>query len=314
MRVPSELTEFVKKEDDFFIASHFNPEGDALGSSIALHMALKSLGKRSVVFNRDLVPDTYRFLPGSDMVTGVVPAKIDNLLLLDCNSSGRAGLEKCIIGVSAVIDHHLTSDGFGDIRWVVPECPATGLMVFNLLKVMGADISEEMAINLYTAIGIDTGIFRYSNTSYECLAASAELVRMGADPGMIAERLFNNYSRNRFLLLKETLNSIDLRDGIAVTVITAGMYISTGTTSADTENFVNYPLLMGDVQVAMLFRQLGNDSWKVSLRSKGTVDVSIVATAFGGGGHRNAAGCEINAGLQEAKERLLKKLKDIVGL
>ncbi len=312
MKVPAELVDYIKRSNNFLIATHFNPEGDALGSSIALNLSLISIGKSSKVFNKDAVPKTYDFLPGNDVVTDSIPDRIDDLLLLDCNSLDRAGLENCSIGFSAVIDHHKTVNSFGDIRWVLPDAPATGLMVFYLIKALEVELTEEMASNLYAAIGIDTGIFRYPNTTSECMIVASELVKKGADPGYIAERLFNNYSQNRFLLLKETLNSIDLHGDIAVTVVTDKMYEATGTSAADTENFVNYPLLMDGVRVSALFRQLGNESWKISLRSKGLVDISIVATAFEGGGHRNAAGCKIDKALAEAKKELLKKIREVV--
>jgi phosphoesterase RecJ-like protein len=312
VNVPAELVDYIQRSNDFLIATHFNPEGDALGSSIALHLALTSFGKRSTVFNKDKVPETYDFLPRNDVISDTTPDRVDDLLLLDCNALDRAGLEDCSIGFSAVIDHHKTVNSFGDIRWVLPDAPATGLMVFYLIKALNVELTEDMASNLYAAIGIDTGIFRYPNTTSECMIVASELVKKGADPGFIAERLFNNYSQNRFLLLKETLNSIDLYNGIAVTVVTDDMYQSTGTSAADTENFVNYPLLMAGVRVSVLFRQLGNESWKISLRSKGLVDISVVATAFEGGGHRNAAGCRIEESLADAKEKLLKKIQEVI--
>lgn len=312
MRVPGELVRYVKEQDDFFIATHINPEGDALGSSIALHLALQAIGKRSVVFNRDSVPPTYQFLPKCDVVTDTFPGEITKLLLLDCNSPERAGLENHTIGSSAVIDHHKTVDTFGDIKWILPDCPATGLMIYYLIKELGIDINQDMASNLYTAIGIDTGVFRYPNTTSECLTVASELVQKGADPGLIAERLFNNYTKNRFLLLKETLNSIDLHNNVAVTVITDNMYRDTATSAYDTENFVNYPMMMDGVLISVLFRQLDENWWKVSLRSKGVLDISVVATAFGGGGHRNAAGCRINSVLPEAKENVLAKIAEVI--
>ncbi len=312
MKVPGDVIGHLRERDNFFIASHFNPEGDALGSSIALGMALKARGKNVTVFNKDSVPESYEFLPGNDVITDSVPDSIENLLLLDCNSLDRAGLEKSEVKHAVVIDHHKTSNSFGDVQWVIPDAPATGLMIFYLIKELGVDISKDIASNLYTAIGIDTGIFRYPNTTSECLVVASELVIMGADPGLIAERLFNNYSKNRFMLLKEMLSGIEMVDGIAVTVVLDEMYRTTGTVSADTENFVNYPLLMDEVKVSMLLRQIGQKSWKVSLRSKGTIDISAVAAMFDGGGHRNAAGCSISGKLKDAKADLLKAVQDVI--
>ena len=313
MKVPHELTDFFRSRDDFFLATHINPEGDALGSSIALHLALMAMGKRSVVYNRDLVPATYAFLPHSDIVVASHPDRIENLVLIDCNSPERAGMENVSTSCAAVIDHHKTMNGFGDVMWIDPACPAAGLMVYYLIKDMDVEITPEMAVNLYTAIGIDTGIFRYSNTTADCLVAASDLVLRGAEPGMIADRLFNNYSRERFLLLQEMFSTIELHGQAAVMVVSGEMYERTGTTAEDTENFVNYPLMMEDVRVSVLFRQLDENSWKISMRSKGVYDVSTVAVEFGGGGHRNAAGCMIEGDIESVRSAVLERVQRLFG-
>lgn len=311
MNVPEELITFLRSCDDVFIATHIDPEGDALGSSIALSLALGQLGKRSCVFNRDAVPALYAFLPHHRIVTDTAPDSIDTLLLLDCNSRERAGLENANVRFAAVIDHHLTNNGYGDLRWIVPTAPATGLMVFNLVKALGVTITKDMAVNLYTAIGIDTGIFRYVNTSAECLSAASELVVCGADPAFIADRLFNTFSKGRFMLLRCLLETLELHQTVAVASITSEMFADTGTTSADTENLVNFSLQMDEVRVSALIRQVGESSWKVSLRSKGEIDVARVAAQFGGGGHRNAAGCTISGELSSVKRMLLTELQRV---
>lgn len=311
MNVPAELIRFLKNSDDLFIATHIDPEGDALGSSIALSLALGQLGKRTRVFNRDAVPAPYSFLPHYGIVMDTVPHSIDTLVLLDCNSLERAGLKHSIVRFAAVIDHHLTSNGYGDLRWIVPSAPATGLMVFNLVKALGARITQEIAVNLYTAIGIDTGIFRYVNTSAECLAAASELVLSGADPAFIADRLFNTFSKERFMLLRQMLDTLELNGTVAIACITSQMFADTGTTSTDTENLVNFSLQMDDVRVSALIRQVGESSWKVSLRSKGDIDVSRVAVQFGGGGHKNAAGCTVVGDLNSAKSMLLREIQGV---
>ncbi len=312
MKVPRELLDYIDRNDEFVIATHINPEGDALGSSIALHLALKQTGKRSTVFCKDTVPHTYEFLPFHEVVRHDLPDVIERLVLLDCNSPERSGLESCVIKASAVIDHHTTTNNFGDIKWIKPDSPATGLMVFYLIKKLGVSISEAIASNLYTALAIDTGIFRFSNTTSDCMIVAAKLVREGANPALIAERLFNNYSRNRFLLLKEMLNTVEIHNGICVSTVTAETYERTGTAAHDTENFVNYPMLMDDIKISVLFRQIENGAWKISLRSKGVIDIASVAADFGGGGHRNAAGCILYAPLGESKSILLARLRGLV--
>jgi phosphoesterase RecJ-like protein len=185
-------------------------------------------------------------------------------------------------------------------------------MVFYVIKELGVEISKDMAVNLYSAIGIDTGIFRYSNTTAECLSVASELVTKGADPGIIADRLYNTYSRGRFLLLEKSLENLEIFDTIAVFAISEDMYRDTGTSSEDTESFVNFPLKIEDIKISVLLRQIDEGQWKVSFRSKGDIDIASVAVLFGGGGHRNAAGCIISAGIADAKRLILEKIRKIV--
>lgn len=308
MKVPGALVEFLRKGDRFFIATHIDPEADAIGSSVALTLGLRKMGKETLVFNRDLVPRICRFLPGSDIITDRAPDRIENLVLMDCNSPKRAGLDGNDLGFAAVIDHHQTETDFGNIRWIVPNAPATGLMAFYLIRELGVAIDSDMATNLYAAIGIDTGIFRYPNTNAASLDVAAELVRLGADPAEIAERLFNNFTKNRFILYRRALEGMEILDELAITIIPRVLFGETGTSAEDTENFVNVALIMDEIKISALLRELENGSWKVSLRSKGNIDISSVASLFGGGGHRNAAGCSIKADIESVKKMLLKEL------
>ena len=311
MRVPPDLLSLLRKKDKFFIATHINPEGDAIGSSLALSMALGSIGKQTVLYDRDPVPEFYRFLPGyerfSNSISPLVPSHLP-LILLDCNSLERAGLDGLSFEYSAVIDHHETENDFGDVRWIEPEAAATGIMVFHLITGLGIKITKEMAINLYTAVAIDTGTFRYSNTTAEVLRVSAELIEAGASPVYISNSLYEAWSEKRFALLIMALNALEIRDNVAITVVTREMYEKTGTGPEDTENFSNFPRMMRDIKISVFFREIGDNYWKVSLRSKGDTNVAGIATLFDGGGHKNAAGCKIKANLESAKEALLKAI------
>ncbi|MEW6586614.1 MAG: bifunctional oligoribonuclease/PAP phosphatase NrnA [Nitrospirota bacterium] len=312
MKVPPDILSFLKKEDGFFIATHINPEPDALGSSLALSTALESMGKRTIVFDRDTVPEFYRFLPGHERFvnsTSQIETSSYHLVLLDCNTPDRAGIDGLPFLSSAVIDHHETEKGFGDISWVVPGAAATGIMVFYLIKELGASISREIAMNLYAAIAIDTGTFRYSNTSAEVLRVAAELMEAGADPAFVSTSLYDTWTEDRFCLLILVLDSIEIRDSIAFTHVTKEMFEKTGTGPEDTENFANFPRVMKQVKVSAFFRQVGENHWKASLRSKGDLSVAGIAASFGGGGHKNAAGYTFKGTLEDAKEALLVALK-----
>jgi phosphoesterase RecJ-like protein len=314
VKVPRKLLAFLKEKDNFFIATHINPEGDAIGSAVALSMALESRGKKTVVYDRDIVPEFYRFLPGHERFrnsTFDLQPSAFNLILLDCNSLERAGVEGLSFEYSAVIDHHETEENFGDIRWVEPEAAATGMMIFYLIKEIGLKITRDIAINLYSAIAVDTGTFRYSNTTAEVLKVGAELIEAGANPAYISNHFYETWSKERFALLIMALNTLEIRDGIAITVVTKGMYKKTGTGSEDTENFSNFPRMMKDIRISAFFRELGNNYWKVSLRSRRDINVAGIAALFEGGGHRNASGYKIKASLESAKKALLKAVNTV---
>ena len=308
MNIPEELTELILREKRFFIATHINPEGDALGSSLALSMALERLGKDTVVYDRDRVPESYRFLPGHERFTSSLDLLASGgapLILLDCNEPDRAGLDNVPISSSAVIDHHETEGAFGDIRWIEPGAAATGLMVFHLIKNLGVPITKDMAANLYTALAIDTGTFRYGNVTSDVLRAAAELVDAGADPAAISVGLYETWSGGKFRLLIEVLNTLEIVDAAATIAASREVFRKTGTSGEDTENFANFPRMMKDIEVSAFFRET-EDGWKVSLRSKGDLNVALIAARFDGGGHRNAAGYRVRTDLKTAKESLIK--------
>jgi bifunctional oligoribonuclease and PAP phosphatase NrnA len=312
MKTPKEIISVFKKEEVFLLATHIHPDGDAIGSVLSLSFALESLGKETYVYNKDRVPDLYRFMPGCKKFRSTlrnISEKKPVLILLDCNSPERAALEGYSFRKTVVIDHHQTEKDFGDVRWIVPGAAATGLMVFHLIKSLGGTISKEIAQNIYTAISADTGTFRYSNTSSDVLRASAELIDAGADPALISESLYNHWDRNRFELFLATLNNLEMIDDLAIICITRKMFEDTKTLPEDAENFSNFPRMIKSVKIAALFREAGDGLWKVSLRSKGNVNVAKTAERFGGGGHRNAAGFRISGSFDSVKERFLSEAK-----
>lgn len=308
MRVPEEIISAIRKERSFLIATHINPDGDALGSALALAFALEEMGKEIFVFDRDPVPEFYRFLPGFERFRQDIPEDVVRdavLILLDCNGPDRASLEGFAFRKSIVIDHHETESSFGDFRWIDRSAAATGLLVFALIKELGITPSPDIATNLYAALSVDTGTFRYSNTSAGVFRVAAELVDRGAEPHVVADHLYERWSERRFRLLIETLKTLEIHDGIGLIHVTGGMFSQAGASPEDTENFSNFPRMIDSVRLAAFFRAAGEKTWKVSLRSKGEVNVAAVAERFGGGGHRNAAGYRIQADLEKAKKALL---------
>ncbi len=318
---PEDIVDFFKRSDGFFIVSHFNPDGDTLGSACALGMALEKLGKRAILVCRDSVPQQYVFLTGLDRFLtfeDVSSRNIDrslyrNLVLVDCNHITRTGLEKSSLAstefaISTVIDHHETDGVFGDIRWVAPRIAATGIMVYYLIKALGVTITEPMAYNLYSALVVDTGNFRFSNTSPDVLRVAADLAEAGAYPYLIYRSINELWSEGRFRLFIKVLGTLTINNGIAIVHVTRKMFEETLTTADDTENFASFALLMKDIKVAAFIREIDDYTCKVSLRSVEETNVEKVAASYGGGGHKNAAGCVAKGDMGTVRDELIKRL------
>jgi phosphoesterase RecJ-like protein len=306
---------FLREQSRFVITTHVFPDGDGLGSALALSLALEAMGKQCRVYCRDGVPDVYEFLPHSEKVLKKTPpADGAALVLLDCNKPERAAIEAEDFDSTAVIDHHETESDFGQVRWIEPRVPATGIMVYHALKALGAAITKDIATNLYAAIAVDTGTFRFSNTDPDSLRVAAELTEAGAEPGYISENLYQTWSENRFKLLCMNMGSLDVKGSVSLTTVTAEMFELTNTHIYDTENFVNFPLLMKDVKVSVFLRETEKNIWKVSLRSKGDINVAKLAERFHGGGHKNAAGCRVRGDLVTVRGKVLGAIRELYGL
>ncbi len=316
---PADLLEFLKNSDDFLIVTHISPDGDGIGSSAALFMMLQAIGKKKALLIKDTYPNQYLFLPRAGdffSLRSYIDSgqKAENLILVDCNEIKRTGIEASFFhefsfSKTAVIDHHETNKSFADIRWIVPESPATGLMIYHLIKYMGIKITPEMAINLYTAIAFDTGNFRYENTTPDVFRAAADLTEAGAKPHQVYSSLFEKWTLNRFKLLLSVMGSLELEDGLAMAAITTQMLSETSSTEDDTESFVSFPRILNEVKVSAIIRETNDNYYRVSLRSKSAIDVATVAEAFGGGGHKNAAGFRTKGDLETLKKNLKDKIK-----
>jgi phosphoesterase RecJ-like protein len=318
MKPPHELLHFLNESDNFLIVSHISPDADALGSSIALSMMLRANGKRTILFNKNEISSQYSFIPGTCDLLSIknypyIADKLYNLILVDCNDMKRAGLEGIASRHSdfnkiAVIDHHETDKAFGDIRWIVPESPATGMMIYYIIKEMGFKITEDMASCLYAAISFDTGNFRYENTTTDVFTVAADLVASGAKPHLIYSSLFEKWTTNRFKLMLDVMSSLELEEGVAIGAVTRKMFEDTHTTEDDVESFVSIPRILKGVQISVIIRETSDNYCRVSLRSKSSLDVAQIAKAFGGGGHKNAAGFRMKADLNTLRGALKNKI------
>ncbi|HPT97185.1 MAG TPA: bifunctional oligoribonuclease/PAP phosphatase NrnA [Armatimonadota bacterium] len=292
------------------LACHVNPDGDTMGSALALGLALHSTGKEVTLVCADEVPLPYRFMPGSDSFLRAVPEEaFDVAVALDCDGERRLGsLAPAVRRAPCVIeiDHHTGTDRFGDIVAVDSTAAATAVLVYELIRLLAQPITADIATNLFVGIMTDTGSFRFANTRARSLRIAAELVDCGADPYQIADHVYETRSRGATLLLGQALNSLRLyQEGqIATARLTAEDFESAGASDADTEGIVNHVRAIAGVQIALLLREI-NGKVRVSLRSREPVDVAEIAREFGGGGHRVAAGCTIPLPIAQAEERLL---------
>jgi len=320
---PSEILAVLAGAEKVLLATHIYPDGDALGSQLALGMVLEDMGKEVFLYSNEPVSHLYDFLPGSDrLVTSLPPAGgFSCAVSVDCADPQRLGGARDQLLAHKpfiMIDHHLGHQPFGELQWVDSERSATGEMIYDLAVALGAKISCPAAFCLYTALVSDTGSFMYPSTSAHTLEVASGLVALGVKPAEVAGRLFDNYTVNRLHLLRLVLDSLELfgRERIAVIRVTREMFTLTGTVPADTENFINYPRSLAPVKVAAFIKESRDNVISVSLRSKGKdCDVAKVAGEFGGGGHRNAAGFKLHGGdVEKVKTDLLAKLEILVGV
>ncbi|MEE8349119.1 MAG: bifunctional oligoribonuclease/PAP phosphatase NrnA [Acidobacteriota bacterium] len=312
----ADILRFIEDHDRFVIASHARPDGDAIGSALALALGLEGLGKTADVFGADPHPRSFLSLPGIDAIRvgARVEGNYDAALVLECNDLKRPGLEGLDQYFVVNIDHHLNTNLFGDLNWVDSSAAAVGEMIYSLLVAMDAPFSPEIATNLYVAIFTDTGSFQYSNTTAATFSIAADLVHWGARPSVVAQAIHMDQPQERIKLLGSLLDTLDIHSSgkIATITLTQQMLVDTGASANDTEGMVNYPLSINGVEMAAFFRQDQGDSYRVSLRSQDLHDVSVVARLFGGGGHKNAAGLSVEGNLDEAIAKVIGELEKLL--
>ncbi len=318
-----EILAAIRQHRDFLLTAHIHPDGDCVGSMLALSWGLGRLGKAARIVLSDPVPYACQFLSGADGILSVSEYENQHdsapeaAIILDCGELERIGDVKGLLGHDTVllnIDHHLQNAGFARHVWVDPGEAATGQMIYRLLVALGLTIDVDVATQLYTALAIDTGGFRFSNTTAEVHRLAASFLDLGVLPGHVSEQLYETKSLESLRLLAATLASLTVSaDGrVASLILPAGILEEFRVDPADTEGFVNYARSIQGVEVALLFREEAGGEVRVSLRSKGAVDVSELAAAFGGGGHAKAAGCTLKMPLKEAVGALTAAARKVV--
>lgn len=315
-----DLACLLQKSASFVVLSHYRPDGDAIGSSLAVALALKKMGKSVRVLNEDRVPETLKFLPGSEMIEQPGEALApDVVIAVDCATRERLG-EKCLAALSGAklwinLDHHRSNEDYGDLHFIDSDAPATGEIVFNLLFASALPLDAEIGANLYVAISTDTGSFQYQGTTARTYEIGAALIRLGVDIAALARATYENFPLRRIELLRGLLNTMEITHGgrVASWGLTAEMTAATGMKPEDAEGLIDTLRSIQGVIVAAAFEELPGPDGKVrlSLRSKDPrVDVGKVCAVFGGGGHALAAGARLRGPLSDAKARVFQAIDE----
>jgi len=262
------------------------------------------------------VPPAYLSLPGADEIRDIsaIDGDYDAVFVIECSDLKRPGISGLDQQFTVNIDHHATSEHFGTINWIDSTASAVGEMIYNLCKAIGGRITKDIAECVYMALVTDTGSFHFSNTSERTLKVASELVRAGAKPAKIGEAVYNNYPWSRIELMRQVLGTVrrDESGRIATLRQTLAMGDEAGAIDGDNNGFVNIPLAARDVLAVVYMREVGPDSYRASLRSKGSINVAKVAEKFGGGGHKNAAGLSVEGDWDQKEEEIVAALSDAV--
>ncbi len=312
----SQVVELIENKQSFAITTHVRPDGDGVGSSLGLCWLLRSLGKTAEVVLRDAIPVSYNTLPGADEIKQIseVNGQYDAVFVIECSDLARPGIAGLDAQVTVNIDHHSTSEHFGTINWIDATASAVGEMIYNLCKAIGGRISKDIAECLYLAIVSDTGSFHFSNTTDRTLKVASELIKVGVKPAAVSEVIYNSYPWSRIELLRRVLDTVrrDATGKIAYLRQTLAMADNTDSADGDNNGFVNIPLAAKDIEAVLYMREVKADAYRVSLRSKGDINVARVAEKFGGGGHKNASGLRVEGDWDELETEILTELSKAI--
>jgi phosphoesterase RecJ-like protein len=310
----------LREHQKVAILSHVRPDGDALGSQLALALSLEKLGKTVRVWNEDGMLEKYSFLPRAELLTKPPSAKedVDLVVALDTAVQTRLGTTLDALGSSKMminIDHHPSNPGYGDLVYIDPVAPATGEILFELIKDQKLPMTPEIAENLYVAISTDTGSFQYPNTTARTFEIAAELTRAGVDIGRVSQLLYENYPRRRIELLRELLGTMrfEAKGCVASFSLSLEMANRLGVLPEDNEGLIDHLRAIQGVIVAVFFEELPEGKVRVSMRSKSdSADVCAICMKFGGGGHTRAAGARIRGTLGEVEQKVLEAICEVI--
>ncbi|MBA2301080.1 MAG: bifunctional oligoribonuclease/PAP phosphatase NrnA [Acidobacteria bacterium] len=303
----------ILKRRRFLITSHARPDGDSIGSQLAMAFALDALGKEVRIVNADAAPDHYQDFPGMDRIeiaTRVERPDVDAVIVMECSELGRTGVAGLEHQFLVNIDHHAGNQMYGAVNWHDEASAACGEMVFDVIQALGVELTEEIATHIYLAILTDTGSFHHSNITPRTFDICRQCVEAGVTPAVMARRVFDSNSFGKLKLIGALLDDMELADEgrLAVLHLDDDMLAATGSTNNDTEGLINLPLTAREIQAVVFFKVTQTGEVRVSMRSKYDVDVRKVASEFDGGGHKNAAGFTVSGPLEAVQAGIVQRL------
>jgi len=311
-----QIVDVIRSRERFVISSHARPDGDSIGSQMAMAYALRALGKEVLIVNADPAPPPLQQFPGVDDI--VLATKIDGMfdaaIIMECGDltrTGVEGLDRCLV---INIDHHPDNTSYGAINWFDAGAAACGEMVFDLVAALGVGLTVNIATHIYVAILTDTGSFHYSNISPRTFDICRRALEAGVDPVRVARNVYDSNNLGRLKLFGAVLSTmqIDATGRIAIVYLDHEMARAAGGTYEDTEGLINLPLTVKEIQAVVFFKQIEGEQYRVSMRSKGEIDVSSVAKEFGGGGHKNAAGCTVSGGIDQLQKQFVAMIEQAI--
>ena len=313
-----QIADAIRTRRRFVLSSHSRPDGDSIGSQLAMAYALRALGKEATVVNADPAPPPLMAFPGvADIhISPRAEGDFDAAIIMECGDLGRTGVSGLDRFFVINIDHHPGNTGYGQINWFDAGAAACGEMVFDLVRALGVPLSLEIATHIYLAILTDTGSFHYSSISPRTFDMCRECIEAGVDPVLVARNVYDSNNMGRLKLFGAVLSAmqIDATGRIAIVYLDHEMAREAGGTYEDTEGLINLPLTVKEIQAVVFFKQDEGEQYRVSMRSKGDIDIGAVAKSFGGGGHKNAAGCTVSGAIDALQKTFVEQIEEAIAL
>ncbi len=310
------IADEVLRRQRFLLTSHARPDGDSIGSQLAMAFALDALGKDVRIVNADPAPDHYQAFPGMERIeiAARVDADVDAVIVMECSDLSRAGVDGLEHHFLINIDHHAGNRMYGAVNWHDESAAACGEMVFDVIRELAVPFSLEIATHIYLAILTDTGSFHHSNITPRTFEICRQTVEAGVNPAAMARRVFDSNSFGKLKLIGALLDSMELADEgrLAILYMDEKMLTDCGCTHNDTEGLINLPLTAREIQAVVFFKVGPTGEVRVSMRSKYDVDVRSVASVFGGGGHKNASGFTVTEPLETVRPRIIQLIVDAI--